>query len=258
MECNYLYKILCFWHWHEGLHIDVSVYEGSWSAKVIRCTIMQRIYDLLHFVVVRYQSGLAISHKPCRIWIKYLNDMYLYIVLDGGDIWTCLCALSTKVYANYQRRMGRQWLAHILPWKTSSWWCHQMETFSALLSICAGTSPTPVNSPSKGQWRGALMFSLICAWMNYWVNNGEAGDLRRHRAHYDVTVMFAKHIVLSTGTMTSSCVCVFSVYGECCHAILNIYWELDYYLAANCKYINHTIFLIKMACLIWYERYIKI
>ena len=47
----------------------------------------------------------------------------------------------------------------------------------------------PVNSPHKGQWRGALMFSLICAWINGWVNNGEAGDLRRHRAHYYVNVM---------------------------------------------------------------------
>ena len=46
-----------------------------------------------------------------------------------------------------------------------------------------------VNSPHKGQWRRALMFSLICAWMNGWVNNREADDLRRHRAHYDVTVM---------------------------------------------------------------------
>ena len=41
----------------------------------------------------------------------------------------------------------------------------------------------------KGQWRGALMFSLICTRINGWVNNGEAGDLRRHCAHYDVTVM---------------------------------------------------------------------
>ena len=44
-------------------------------------------------------------------------------------------------------------------------------------------------SPHKGHWRGALMFSLICVWINGWVNNGEAGDLRRYRAHYDVTVM---------------------------------------------------------------------
>ena len=29
----------------------------------------------------------------------------------------------------------------------------------------------------------------ICAWINGWVINGEPGDLRRHRADYDVTVM---------------------------------------------------------------------
>ena len=53
-----------------------------------------------------------------------------------------------------------------------------------------GIHRAPVNSPHKGQWRGALMFSLICVWINGWVNNREAGDLRRYRAHYDVTVMF--------------------------------------------------------------------
>ena len=48
----------------------------------------------------------------------------------------------------------------------------------------------PVNSQHKGQWRGALvLFSLISAWINRWVNNCEAGDLRRHHAHYKVTVM---------------------------------------------------------------------
>ena len=52
-----------------------------------------------------------------------------------------------------------------------------------------GIHQSPVNSPHKGQWRGALMLSLICAWINGWVNNRKAGDLRRHRAHYGVTVM---------------------------------------------------------------------
>ena len=65
------------------------------------------------------------------------------------------------------------------------WWRHQMETFSALLSICAGNSPVPGEFPAQ---RPALMFSLICVW-NGWVNNREAGDLRRYCAHYDVTVM---------------------------------------------------------------------
>ena len=74
-------------------------------------------------------------------------------------------------------------------YSSDAWWRHQMETFSALLALCAGIQRSPVNSPHKDKWRGALMFSLIWAWINGWVNNGEAGDLRRHRAHYDVILM---------------------------------------------------------------------
>ena len=55
--------------------------------------------------------------------------------------------------------------------------------------IVRGIHRSPVNSPHKVQWRGALMFSLVCAWTNGFVSNRDAGDLRRHRAHYDVTVM---------------------------------------------------------------------
>ena len=69
-----------------------------------------------------------------------------------------------------------------------SWWRHPLEVFSALLAICGGIHRSPVNSPHKGQWRGAL-FSLICAWTHCWVNNRLTGDLRRHRAHCDVIVM---------------------------------------------------------------------
>ena len=64
------------------------------------------------------------------------------------------------------------------------------ENISALLALCAGNGLVTGEFPShKGQWRGALMFSLICAWINRWVNNGEAGDLRRHGAHYNVAVI---------------------------------------------------------------------
>ena len=52
-----------------------------------------------------------------------------------------------------------------------------------------GIHRSPVNSPHKGQGRGALMYSLIYVWINGWVNNREAGDLRRQRAHHDVIVM---------------------------------------------------------------------
>ena len=62
-----------------------------------------------------------------------------------------------------------------------------------------GIPRSPVNSPPKGQWRGALMFSLICARINGWVNNREAGDLRRHCAHYDIIVM--RYLVFSSSCM---------------------------------------------------------
>ena len=52
-----------------------------------------------------------------------------------------------------------------------------------------GIHRSPLKSPHKGQWRGALMFTLICTWINALVHNREAGDLRRHRPHYDVIVM---------------------------------------------------------------------
>ena len=64
-----------------------------------------------------------------------------------------------------------------------------MKHFLRYLPFVRGIPRSPVNSPHKGQWRGALMFSLTCARINGWVNNGEAGDLTRRRAHYDVIVM---------------------------------------------------------------------
>ena len=70
-----------------------------------------------------------------------------------------------------------------------SWWHHQMETFPRYWPFVRGIRRSPVNFPHKGQWRGALIFSLICAWINGWINNREAGDLRRHRVYYDVILM---------------------------------------------------------------------
>ena len=64
-----------------------------------------------------------------------------------------------------------------------------MESFPCHWPFVRGIHRSPVNSPHEGQWRGAVMFSLICAWINGWVNNHEAGDLRRHHAPYDVIVM---------------------------------------------------------------------
>ena len=79
----------------------------------------------------------------------------------------------------------------IAPPTATPWLRHQMETFSWATSPLCGEFTALVNSPHKGQWRGALMCSLIYVWINDWVKNREAGDLRRQRGHYDVSVMTA-------------------------------------------------------------------
>ena len=72
----------------------------------------------------------------------------------------------------------------ILQWKLlHSWWRHQVETFSALLALCAGNSPVTGEFPYNSQWRGTLIFFYLRL-------NKRLRDLRRYRAHYDVVVMF--------------------------------------------------------------------
>ena len=64
-----------------------------------------------------------------------------------------------------------------------------METFSALLAICAGNSPVPGEFPA--QWPVTRSFDIFFDLRpnNDWVNNGKASDLRRHRAYYDVIIV---------------------------------------------------------------------
>ena len=92
------------------------------------------------------------------------------------------------------------WLSDAIWWH--SCWSHddviKWNHFPHYWPIVRGIHRSPVNSPRKDHWHGALMFSLLCAWISGWVNNRKAGDLRLHRAHYDVTVM---NIVIAGGLL---------------------------------------------------------
>ena len=57
-----------------------------------------------------------------------------------------------------------------------------------------GIHRSPVDSPHKGQWHRALMFSLTCILTNGWANNRDTSGVRRHRAHYDLTVKDPEYI----------------------------------------------------------------
>ena len=158
----------------------------SWGLFV---TTTRRNTELLvhnHMHTRKSQHSQTISRIVC--WEIHVKRGYSnHKTLQNATIVRMQVPMETR-YSNEIASVRRETNCCVWP---VAWWRHQMETFSALLALCAGNSPVPVNSPHKGQWRGALMFSVIYAWINDWVNDREAGDLRRQRGHYDVIVMRA-------------------------------------------------------------------
>ena len=109
-------------------------------------------------------------------------------------IWSDHCIARKKVKGNAVF-IRFQWRARrvSVKWPLALRKCH-MKCRDAIMTSSNGnifrvTSRSPVNSPHKRQWRGALIFSFICVFINDWVNNRKTADLRRYRTHYDGTVI---------------------------------------------------------------------
>ena len=134
-------------------------------------------------------QDMLLKTNLCQIW-HVIRTYWLHPkkYALGCRFLVCCCCL-TRVHFSKPFRVTPQTRGQSYDHTNSerqplrTWWRHQMETFSALLAFCAR------NLPHKVQWPGVLMFSLIRARVNGWVNNVKAGDLRCHSAHYDVTVM---------------------------------------------------------------------
>ena len=158
---------------------------GYISSKLVECNdIYSALWVLMPWSLSTRASVVTVlSTHLCVSRLLWVNTWYL-----KKKLFLFCKQHSSRWSSHHQVDMECIRKAHIF-FYTKSWWSHQMETFSALLALCAGNSPVTVNSLHKGHWRGALMFSLICPWINRWLNNLEAGDLRHPCAHYDVIVM---------------------------------------------------------------------
>ena len=100
-----------------------------------------------------------------------------------------------------ERTSSKLWQS--IPWLLVSAPYHHMMTSSNgnVFSVTGLLWGNSTNSPHKDQWRGALIISLICALTYGWVNHRNTDYLRRHRAHYDVTIMTHDiECVTSTGS----------------------------------------------------------
>ena len=156
-------------------HFDEIVvigYTGNCRHDNLRCSQWQQLrhndtyvsvmtQQIISGYGVRYVSNYSYRNTKCQFaYMFWICGCWLAIVSCGSDV---------------TRNHSGQGLIHgdIIKWK------HFPRCWSFVRGI----------PPHKGQWRGALMCSLISAWKNGWVNNRDAGDLRHHRAYYDVTVM---------------------------------------------------------------------
>ena len=166
---------------------------GIWCALYKRFDCILYVHPIIiHWDVVPFlmyfgwrtvsytRANITPCHKPTVGYGCHANLAILPLYITQ-QLWYCMTPWHREHPKNYAHASHFILLLHddVIKWKH----------FPRFWPFVRGIHRSPVNSPHKGQWRGALMFSLICAWINGWVNDREAGDLRRHSAHYDVIVM---------------------------------------------------------------------
>ena len=132
---------------------------------------------------------MFLSRYDCQWWLHQMETFSpLLAIYAGNSPAPGEFPAQRPVTRNFDVFFGLR-LNKRLSKQSWGWWMVKWKHFPRYWPFVRGIHRPPVNSPHKGQWRGTLMFSLICVWINGWVNNCEAGDLRRYPAHYDVTVM---------------------------------------------------------------------
>ena len=179
--------------------------------------VLQHSTSLLFLLVVFYERQCALhpwlknrsSEIGCgrnmwvllSMWVLPMPIVHPYILNKNVEnVWVNWSLLKTNSNPLVKAGFPWQWASGVesisMPWcdreiwlmSLSPWWRHQMETFFVLLAFCAGNSPVTDEFPSQRPVTWSFHV-LIGVWINAWVNNHEAGDLRRHHTHYDAIVM---------------------------------------------------------------------
>ena len=207
-----------------------------WSSVVCNSTFLDKTtgfqeYSRTHRQVITCQRKQHFFQKP---WVAiFWENSYTITAACYNRLQIPFYYIAKGEYGKLSMFLNALWVLweylakytvarHLIEWRVNLWFRQYFNIAFFTLEECdkihddvikwnhfphywpfvRGIHRLPANSPHKGQWRGALMFALICVRKNGWVNNREAGDLRRHRAHYDVTVM-SKRVACSARNKTS-------------------------------------------------------
>ena len=174
------------------------------------CVCVFNVWSILCFYAAAVRHATPSNDQVC------FNETWLYLQMVGSallvseviDFKGCQVAklMQLRVLSNALEECLQTWahqpiVAKLRNIATLVWVNHddviKWKHFPRNWPFVREIHRSPVNFPHKGQWRGALMFSLMYACINDWVNNREAGDLRLQHGHYDVIVMTLVHITIT-------------------------------------------------------------
>ena len=178
MTCHYLNQCWNIVNWTPGIKFQWNLNRNSYI--FIHENVVDNVLWQMATILSRPQCVYTSMSK--HVWQQraYPGCIPITLMKIYETLWNKVYQRTNKNTS--QKLCERFALCHddVIKWKH----------FPRCWPFVRGIHRSPVNSPHKGQWRGALMFTLICARINGWVNNREAADLRRYRGHYDVTVMY--------------------------------------------------------------------
>ena len=162
----------------------------SLGLNVLICVSSVYLLYILEEWLCRAVMNMMIVLLSAAIFLGQNSIYFPYIFIDVEILTYCFsCAVFKQrpnepirniiltVYINEFIEMGPIWK------KNNQWMCVIWFSWKILQTIMTssngnifrvtghlcGESPSTVNSPHKGQWRGALMYSSICVWINGWV-----------------------------------------------------------------------------------------
>ena len=170
--------VMTRWHKRPDIHNN-----DGYKNSTFKSSMCSDFFSAYRIVTSSHGNIFRISHWTSVDYSQKRRGMRSYDVVFLLLAWTVplsrFRSLLTSLQCFAEAVRIPYWRDDVIKWKH----------FPCNWPFVRGIHRSPVNSPHKGQRRGALMFSLICAWINDWVNNREAGGLRRNHVHYDVIVV---------------------------------------------------------------------
>ena len=177
-------------HWCRVTHICVSRITNIGSDNGLSPGRRQAIIWTNVGILLIRTLGTNFSEILSEIHTFSFKKMHLKM---SSAKWRPFClGLNVLTNLNYRRKPPSNWSPGRFRQRCvdTSWWRHHMEMVSALLALCEGNPSVNGGFPSQRPVTRTIVFPFICVWRNnHWANNLAAGDLRRHRAHYDITVL---------------------------------------------------------------------